>query len=96
MQLTISSDHFTWNPETRTFAGEASELEHEMRRQKKTKLDYQRGQLGFHMVSKRTGRMVWFYRVKEHRDAEGEVTYVEFRGWCGTSMEWLVLKLFND
>ena len=96
MHLEISSDHFTWNPETRGFAGEASELEHEIKRQGRDRLDYQGGQWGFHMRSKRTGRSVWFRRVQEHRDAEGDLTHVEFHAWCEPSREWIKLMVFND
>ena len=95
MALDISSEHFTWNPETRTFAGEASELEHEMQRQGHSRLDYQGGQWGFHMRSQRTGRMLWFQRVQEHRDAEGDLTHVEFHAHL-TPAAVIKLMVFND
>jgi hypothetical protein len=96
MALEISSDHFTWDPGTRTFACEASELEHEMGKQGRYWLNYQGWQWGFHMQSKRTGRSVWFRRVQDHRDAEGDLTHVEFRAWCEPSMECIKLMVFND
>jgi hypothetical protein len=94
--LEISSKHFTWNAATRTFSGEASELEHLMLEQGRDRLDYQSGRWGFHMLSERTGRTVWFRRVMEHRDAEGDITHVEFHAWCEPSREWLKLVVFND
>ena len=56
--LEINSRLFSWNPESRSFAGEASELEHEMGRQGWRRLDYRGGQWGFHMRSHRTGRLL--------------------------------------
>lgn len=96
MHLMINSDCFIWNSETRTFSAEASELDHEMRRLGHCRLDYQSGQWGFHMRSKRTGRSVWFRRVREHRDGEGDLTHVEFHAWCEPSREWIKLMVFND
>ena len=93
--LEISSKMFSWNPESLSFAGEASELEHEMGRQGQRRLDYRDGQWGFHMRSHRTGRLLWFQRKEEHRDAEGELTHVEFRAHLGAGRQ-LTLMVFND
>ena len=96
MMLEISSKLFLWNPDTMTFIGEASELEHEMADQGHTQLDYQSGQWGFHMKSHRTGRSLWFRRDCEHRDSDGDLTYVEFHAWDCVLQLWLTLKVFND
>ena len=93
--LTINSDRFTWNPGFQCFAGEASDLEAELTRQGRDQLDYQGGQWGFHMRSQRTGRVLWFQRVREHRDADGELTDVEFMAHL-TSARIIQLKVFND
>ena len=94
--LEISSKMFSWNPESLSFAGEASELEHEMGRQGWRRLDYRGGQWGFHMRSHRTGRLLWFQRKEEHRDAEGELTHVEFRADIWNAGRQLKLMVFND
>lgn len=96
LRLIISSEMFSWDGKDRTFTGEASELEHEMRRLGHDRLEYASGQWGFHMRSQRTSRTVWFRRTMEHRDREGDLTHVEFAAWCDTTREWLKLLVFND
>lgn len=93
--LEISSRLFTWNHGTGTFAGEASELEGELARLGWTRLDYRGGQWGFHMRSHRTGNLLWFQREIEHRDAEGDLTHVEFRANLAPG-QWIKLVVFND
>ena len=93
--LEISSQLFTWDPNTQTFAGEASCLEHELERQGWRRLDYRGGQWGFRMRSHRTGRILWFQRMTEHRDAEGELVSVEYRANLAPG-RWLELQVFND
>jgi hypothetical protein len=93
--LIITSDLFSWNPATQCFAGEASELEAELLRQGRDRLDYRDGQWGFHMRSQRSGQVLWFQRVGEHRDAEGELTHVEFVANLSPAMR-IQLMVFND
>ena len=93
--LEISSQLFTWDPKTQTFAGEASCLEHELERQGWRRLDYRGGQWGFHMRSHRSGRLLWFQRHQEHRDPEGELTLVEFQGHLAPG-QVIRLLVFND
>ena len=93
--LEISSNLFTWIPESDTFSGEASLLEHELVRQGWGRLDYRGGQWGFHMRSSRTGRLLWFQREGEHRDAEGDLVHVEFRAHLAPGRQ-LTLQVFND
>jgi hypothetical protein len=93
--LEISSRLFTWDSRSDTFSGEASELEGELARQGWTRLDYRGGQWGFHMRSHRTGRLLWFQRAGEHRDAEGDLLHVEFRAHLAPGRQ-LTLQVFND
>ena len=95
--LKISSRFFTWDLETGCFSGEASELERELSRQSWTRLDYRDGQWGFTMVSERTGTQLWFQRVSEERDREGELTAVVFHA-LAPKTPWGIIKLrvFND
>lgn len=93
--LEISSRLFTWDPATQGFAGEASCLEHELARQGWRRLDYRGGQWGFHMRSHRTGRLLWFQRVGEQRDREGELVHVEFSAQLPPGRV-LRLQVFND
>ena len=93
--LIITSQHFSWNPATQCFAGEASELEAEMLRQGATRLDHRTGQWGFHMRSHRTGQLLWFRRATEHRDADGDIVHVEFSANLATG-KTIKLLVFND
>jgi hypothetical protein len=93
--LEIGSEHFTWDPGSQSFAGESSELEHELARQGHDRLDYRGGQWGFHMRSQRTGRLMWFQRAIEHRDADGDLTHVEFHA-CLEPGRRIRLLVFND
>lgn len=77
-KLTISSNMFTWNPETRNFVAESSCLEAEMDRVDHDRLNYQNGEWGFYMQSARTGAEVWFRRDHEQRGADRELQAVIF------------------
>lgn len=93
--LEINSRLFSWDHASGTFSGEAAELEHELARQGRDRLDYRGGHWGFHMRSHRTGNLLWFQRCTEHRDAEGELTHVEFRA-CLAPGQAITLLVFND
>ena len=92
--LEISSRLFTYNKQDNTFSGDASTLEHELARQGWTRLDYCAGQWGFHMRSHRTGRVLWFQRVQEHHNVQGELTHVEFHAslTVGTQLKLMVVN----
>lgn len=93
--LEISSRLFAWNGEAMSFTGEASGLELELARQGWQRLDYRGGQWGFHMRSHRTGRLLWFRRMGEHRDAGGELVEVEFRANLAPGRH-IALRVLND
>lgn len=93
--LVIDSNLFTWLPDNISFVGDASVLEHEMQRQGVRRLDYVGAQWGFHMKSVRTGRTLWFRRIQEHVDADGDLKYVEFEAQL-TPVRPIKLKVFND
>ena len=96
MALEISSQFFTWEPKTQTFAGEASELEGEMTRQGHTRLAYEKGKWGFYMISARTGRRLWFERKGELRtnDVDNELVAVQFA--ANLNGKTIYLNVFND
>lgn len=93
--LEINSRLFTWDPETDTFSAEASTLEAELERQGWRRLDFRGGQWGFHMLSHRTGRHLWFQRHREHHNDDGELTHVEFHAHLSPH-RMLRLLVFND
>jgi hypothetical protein len=89
----IGSEQFTWSPETRSFVGEASELEGQLAQNGWDRLNYQKGEWGFHMRSQRTGKLVWFKRDHEVRDAENDLVSVEFVADHHMAIK---LTVFND
>jgi hypothetical protein len=100
MKLTmtpIPSSLFTYDEETKTFSTEISDLGPGFRFQ----LIYDDArEVGFQMVSTRTGEVVTFYLEAPHFDGEGELTH-----WtCGIVREdmskhklWgVIATIFND
>jgi hypothetical protein len=78
-QLIISSSHFTRTRSWKCAAllvAEASVLEHEMAALGHDRLSKRDGEHGFWMRSERTGCLVWFARVREDRDVEGDLESV--------------------
>jgi hypothetical protein len=79
-QLIISSSHFARQRKSNLpvplLTAEASELEHEMARLGHDRLSKRAGEHGFWMRSERTGCLAWFARVREDRDAEGDLESV--------------------
>jgi hypothetical protein len=92
-KLTISSNMFTWHPETRSFVAESSCLEAQMDRLGHDRLNYQNGEWGFHMRSARTGAEVWFRRDREQRGADRELQAVIF---TSIQVPGVQVTVFND
>lgn len=92
-KLVISSNMFTWHKDRRQFTSDASCLEAEMARLGFGRLNYEYGKWGFYMKSARTGRMMFFERVREQRDADGDLQAVEF---VAKEMPTLRVIVFND
>lgn len=78
MNLVLSSRLFTWNKTDGNglFTASAAVLEKEM--EPHHRLQYRDGEWGFFMESHRTGRKLWFKRVKEHRSEKDELLWVDF------------------
>ena len=91
--LIIDSTSFTWDHASFEFTADASMLEYEMNRQARSRLGYINGEWGFVMRSHRTGRNVWFNRVREFKNLDNELMYVEFA--CA-EIPGIKLKVFND
>jgi len=90
----VGSEHFTWSRDTNSFVGEAAELEGLLAANGWTRLNYQKGEWGFHMRSQRTGALVWFRRDREVRDPhENELLAVEFAADHATNV---TLTVIND
>lgn len=94
MGLVIGSENFTWDRKTQTFSAEASDLEYFMDREGRSRLDYVNGKWGFSMRSARTGRVVWFQRVREYRDRDNDLVSVLFVADLGDRK--VSLTVFND
>lgn len=93
--LVISSRLFTYDSATDTFSTELSLLEHEITRQGYAGFEHRDGKHGFHMQSHRTHQLLWFELAGDHRDREGELEWVEFRGNL-TPNRRLELRAYND
>ena len=86
MDLVLSSRLFTWDKTDGNglFTADAAELEKAMDSIEGWipyagyRLQYRHGEWGFYMESHRTGRKLWFKRVKEHRSEERELLWVDF------------------
>ena len=78
MDLVLSSRLFTWDKTNGNglFTASAAVLENAI--QPHNRLQYRDGEWGFYMKSHRTGRKLWFKRVKEHRSEERELIWVDF------------------
>jgi hypothetical protein len=86
----ISSTYFTYAPETKTFATEASDLPRgfDINRVYDDAIDE-----GFTIVSKRTGKEVVFRKERLVKDTEGDI-----QAWEFSSVTILGFKamIFND
>lgn len=91
--LVINSSMFSWNPNTKTFASEASDIEDDMTTQGYDRLERRNNEWGFFMRSDRTGRLVWFKRTIETRDRENDLLSVEF---LAEELNGLRAVVFND
>ena len=86
MDLVLTSRLFTWNKTDGNglFTASAAVLEKAMDSIEGWipyagyRLQYRHGEWGFYMKSHRTGRKLWFKRVKEHRSEERELLWVDF------------------
>lgn len=92
-KLVISSKFFTWHKDRNQFTSDASCLEAEMDRLGFGRLNYEQGKWGFHMKSARTGRTMFFERVREQRDTDGDLQAAEF---VAKEMPNLRVIVFND
>lgn len=72
-RVVIDSDQMTWSPETRTFIGELSTLNHAMDR-----ACIGPTVPGFYIRSQRTGRELWFQRREVVVDGENDLLLIEF------------------
>jgi hypothetical protein len=100
MKLTmtpIPSSLFTYDEPTKTFTTEISDLGRAFRFQ----LIYDDARdIGFQMVSTRTGEVVTFYLEGPHFDGEGELTHWTLRVICEDArkhnLRGVIATIFND
>lgn len=93
LQLTsVNTSLFTWNPETRTFSAEASDLPNNLVRP----MYDDACDLGFELVSQRTGKRCAVHLESEHRsnDEDRELTHWTFKA-DHHSLD-LSVVIFND
>ena len=89
-----SSKQFSWNPGTKTFSGEISEVPEALRQMWNDSLD-----IGFGIQSARTGNTVFFLLESTDTDAECEVLAWNFKVYnpVGSSvLNGLTAVIFND
>ena len=84
----VSTELFTYHPQTNSWVTEASDLPREFR--------LEEGSNQFTLVSAKTGRRIVFVLVREQRDWEGELQYHEFRP--ANPADWAAgtVRIFND
>ena len=81
---------FTWVADSKCFVGEASTLARPMCRP----VFDDACDLGFELVSEKTGKAITVYLSKEMKNAEGEVVSWNFTPAIGTGE--FTVKVFND
>lgn len=93
--LIIDSKMLTWNPETKTFTVEASDLEAVVKNnpQYRNRIMQVDGRWGFFVRSARTGNTQWFERHKEQRDREGVLESVVY---IAPGLQDVQLIVWND
>lgn len=76
--LIIESQVFNWNSETKIFSTNASVLEELVKNdpQYHDRIMYVNGRWGFFVKSERTGKVIWFERNREYRNADGKLESV--------------------
>jgi hypothetical protein len=93
--LIVDSQQLTWNPETKTFTVEASELEAAVKNHPcyRDRIMQVNGRWGFFVRSARTGNTQWFERCREQRDSEGVLESVVF---IAPGLQDVKLVVWND
>jgi hypothetical protein len=76
--MIIPSSEFTWNPATKTFSAEASDLDHKYGTDGVIEWVIKNGEIGFWMESIRTGRVVWFARRRHRLGSDGDLLAHEY------------------
>jgi len=82
----VSTKDFTYNSETRTFVTEVSNLRFSPGRIYDDACD-----IGFYMVSEKTGNKILFIETSPEFDADNELICYNFSGFMD-----LKVKVFND
>jgi len=88
-----STSLFTWDSESSTFVIEASSLPRPMCNQ----VWDDAADLGFNLISEKTGDAIEVFLMKELKDAEGDVLYWQFEpGLKSRQRGKFIVRVFND
>lgn len=94
MAYQVSTDRFNWHKDLKTFTAEASDFNGTgIFEQMFGRLFQDACDVGFELVSQRTGKKISMYLSRRATD-EGDVTFWEFKPYRHSSFEKLVV--FND